>query len=213
MSGPTESPWSGETEFRPTHVVPPDGLSAWETPDVSRPTVPLDPFLPVHLLSRRGEWAEILCVNGWSAWVDGRLLVAVPQPPPTGGQPLARGEDPLPLLVRTAETLDRYRRAAEELASGRSGAEEFLRATRGLRAGVVVEGGSVWLYDEPGGRWAYGDGSRLGTYAVVTGPGAAAADPAPGADVPADEPAAPADDRPVGYEPTRIADVPHGGAP
>ncbi|MET7720170.1 hypothetical protein [Streptomyces mirabilis] len=29
-------------EFRPTHVVPPDGLPAWEAPDASRPTVPLD---------------------------------------------------------------------------------------------------------------------------------------------------------------------------
>ncbi|MFD7370583.1 hypothetical protein ACFV87_03915, partial [Streptomyces mirabilis] len=27
-------------EFRPTHVVPPDGLPAWEAPDASRPTVP-----------------------------------------------------------------------------------------------------------------------------------------------------------------------------
>ncbi|MEV4194167.1 hypothetical protein AB0J65_22645, partial [Streptomyces toxytricini] len=77
----------GGTEFRPTHVVPQSGMPAWEEPDVSRPTVPLDPFLPVQLLSRRGEWGQILCANGWSAWVDGRLLVAVPQPPPTGGRP------------------------------------------------------------------------------------------------------------------------------
>ncbi|KIF07086.1 hypothetical protein PL81_03995, partial [Streptomyces sp. RSD-27] len=83
-------------DFHPTHVVPQEGLPAWEAPDVTRPTAPLDPFLPVQLLTRRGEWTEILCANGWSAWVDGRLLVAVPQPPPTAGRPLARTEDPGP---------------------------------------------------------------------------------------------------------------------
>lgn len=65
-------------EFRPTHVVPPDGMSAWEAPDVTRPTEPLDPLLPVQLLGRRGDWGQILCANGWSAWVDGRLLVPSP---------------------------------------------------------------------------------------------------------------------------------------
>ncbi|MFE3935076.1 hypothetical protein ACFXPJ_15145, partial [Streptomyces goshikiensis] len=90
-------------DFRPTHVVPQEGLPAWEEPDTSRPTTPLDAFLPVQLRSRRGEWAEILCANGWSAWVDGRLLVAVPQPPPPGGRPRARTEVPPPLLTPPPE--------------------------------------------------------------------------------------------------------------
>lgn len=78
------------SDFRPTHVVPQDGLPAWEAPDVSRPTEPLDPLLPVQLISRRGDWGQIVCSNGWSAWVDGRLLVSVPQGPPAAGQPHAR---------------------------------------------------------------------------------------------------------------------------
>lgn len=161
-------------DFRPTHVVPPSGLSAWEAPDVSRPTAALDAFLPVQLLSRRGEWGEVLCANGWSAWVDGRLLVAVPQPPPTTGErPSVRAEDPRPLLERGAEALARYRHAVDELASGRSDTDGFRRALRGLRAGVVVDGESVWLYDEGSGRWMYGDGTRLATYAVTEGPGTA----------------------------------------
>ncbi|MEU6297873.1 hypothetical protein [Streptomyces erythrochromogenes] len=167
-------PGTTVADFRPTHVVPPPGLSAWEAPDVSRPTAALDAFLPVQLLSRRGEWGEILCANGWSAWVDGRLLVAVPQPPPTTGErPSVRAEDPRPLLERGADALERYRQAVDELASGRVDTDAFRRSLRGLRVGVVVDGESVWLYEEASGRWMYGDGTRLATYAVIEGLGAA----------------------------------------
>ncbi|MFD9475296.1 MULTISPECIES: hypothetical protein [Streptomyces] len=182
MSSPL-GPGGEVADFRPTHVVPQEGLPAWEGPDVTRPTVPLDAFLPVQLLSRRGEWGEVLCANGWSAWVDGRLLVAVPQPPPTaGGRPPVRSEDPRPLLTRGSEALERYRRAVDELASGRIDADAFRRSVRGLRAGVVIDGESVWLYDEKSGRWLYDDGDRMTTYAVVAGPGgpsAPAPEPAP----------------------------------
>ncbi|MFE6833869.1 hypothetical protein ACFVFI_03355 [Streptomyces sp. NPDC057705] len=166
-------------DFRPTHVVPQEGLPAWESPDVSRPTVPLDGFLPVQLLSRRGDWGEVLCANGWSAWVDGRLLVSVPQPPPTADRPLARTEDARPLLTRAAEALERYRRAVDELASGRTDADSFRRTVRGLRAGVVVDGESVWVYDVTAGKWLYGDESRLTTFAVVAAPGASPEQPQP----------------------------------
>ncbi|MFJ4777765.1 hypothetical protein [Streptomyces sp. NPDC088762] len=160
-------------DFHPTHVVPQEGMAAWEAPDVTRPTAPLDPFLPVQLLSRSGEWGEILCANGWSAWVDGRLLVAVPQPPPTAGGPApARAEDPRPHLDRTADALDLYRQAVDDLAGGRVDSEQFARSLRNLRAGIVIDGESVWVYDETAGRWMYGDGTRLATYAVAAGPGA-----------------------------------------
>lgn len=159
--------------FRPTHVVPPDGLPAWESPDVARPTDPLDALLPVELRDRRGDWAYVACSNGWSAWVDGRLLVSVPQPPPAAGQPLARTADPRPLLARAEESLTRYRRAAQDLAEGRSDGEGFRQRTRGLRVGMVVDGESVWLYDAEHERWVYCDGTRLSTYAAQAGPGAA----------------------------------------
>ncbi|MGW4685124.1 hypothetical protein ACWEPM_09390 [Streptomyces sp. NPDC004244] len=184
MSSPFPEEYAPVAGFRPTHVVPRDGLPAWETPDVSRPTASLDAFLPVQLLARRGEWGEVLCANGWSAWVDARLLVAVPQPPPTGGQPRARTDDPRPLIARSAGVLDRYRRAVEELAAGRLDGEGFRNGTEGLRAGVVVDGESVWLYDGASGHWMYGDGSRLATYAATGDPDAEAdpdADPGAGA--------------------------------
>ncbi|MFD4338301.1 hypothetical protein ACFWPP_14100 [Streptomyces anulatus] len=160
--------------FRPTHVVPPDGLPAWESPDVARPTEPLDALLPVELRDRRGDWAYVACSNGWSAWVDGRLLVSVPQPPPAPGRPLARTADPRPLLARAEESLTQYRRAAQDLAEGRSDGEGFRQRTRGLRVGMVVDGESVWLYDAEHERWVYCDGTRLSTYAAQAGPGAAA---------------------------------------
>ncbi|MER5767297.1 hypothetical protein [Streptomyces sp. NPDC001985] len=171
-------------DFQPTHVVPGDGLPAWEAPDVSRPTEPLDPLLPVRLIDRRGDWSHILCANGWRAWVDGRLLLAVPRDPPAAGLPPARTADPRPLLTRTGDSLARYRQAAEELAAGRIDGETFRRRTRGLRVGVVVEGESVWLYDADHGRWVYGDGRSLSTFAVSAGPAGAV----PGAPEAADGP-------------------------
>ncbi|MFB7462022.1 hypothetical protein ACFCZ1_00720 [Streptomyces sp. NPDC056224] len=215
-------------DFRPTHVVPQEGLAAWEGPDVSRPTEPLDPFLPVQLLSRRGDWGEILCSNGWSAWVDGRLLIAVPQPPPTaaGRQP-GRAEDPGPKLARSADALERYRRAVADLASGRADGEAFRRSVKGLRAGVVLDGESVWLYDDSAGRWMYGDGTRLATYAVAAEPAAppgpeppsAPSDRRDAADAPSGPPTADViagrpgaqPGRPAEYDPTRVVDTPGGG--
>ncbi|MEV7052728.1 hypothetical protein ACIREB_35690 [Streptomyces anulatus] len=197
--------------FRPTHVVPPDGLPAWESPDVARPTDPLDALLPVELRDRRGDWAYVACSNGWSAWVDGRLLVSVPQPPPAAGQPLARTADPRPLLARAEESLNRYRRAAQDLAEGRSDGEGFRQRTRGLRVGMVVDGESVWLYDAEHERWVYCDGTRLSTYAAQAGPGAAgpgAAGPASGeaeAPAPASAPAPAPAPAPAAEPPRMVA--------
>ncbi|WP_404950735.1 hypothetical protein HFP69_34500 [Streptomyces sp. ARC12] len=211
--------------FRPTHVVPPDGLPAWESPDVARPTDPLDALLPVELRDRRGDWAYVACSNGWSAWVDGRLLVSVPQPPPAAGQPLARTADPRPLLGRTEESLTQYRRAAQDLAEGRSDGEGFRQRTRGLRVGMVVDGESVWLYDAEHERWVFCDGTRLSTYAAQAGPGAAgpasgsgeaeAPAPAPAptpAPAPAAEPPRMAAGEEPDLEPTRVV-APDGPEP
>ncbi|WP_010475937.1 hypothetical protein, partial [Streptomyces somaliensis] len=163
-------------DFRPTHVVPRHGAPAWETPGTARPTVPLDPFLPVRLLERTGDWARVLCSNGWSAWVDGRLLVSVPEDPPAAVRETARTADPRPLLERAEASLGRYRRAVEDLAAGRTDGEGFRRGTGGLRLGVVVEGEAMWLYDAEHERWLYCDGARLAGYAA---PSAPSADPPP----------------------------------
>ncbi|WP_346345629.1 hypothetical protein, partial [Streptomyces sp. SID5643] len=157
--------------FRPTHVVPQHGMPAWEVPDPSRPTVDLDPLLPVQLLERQGDWGHVLCFNGWSAWVDGRRLVAVPQDPPAADGPLTRAADPRPLLGRAQEALARYRAAVEDLAGGLD-RESFRARTHGMRIGVVVDGESVWLYDSAHGHWVYADGARMTTYATDETPAA-----------------------------------------
>ncbi|MEU5162735.1 hypothetical protein AB0G74_24435 [Streptomyces sp. NPDC020875] len=157
-------------EFSPTHVVPPGGLAAFETAGTDRPTASLDALLPVRLADRTGDWGRIVCANGWSAWVDGRLLVAVPQPPPATGRPLTRTADQRPQLARAGEAVGRYRGAADDLAEGRIDRAAFRDRTRGLRAGVVIDGESVWLYDAEHERWVYGDGLRLSTYAAAGAP-------------------------------------------
>lgn len=152
--------------FAPTHVVPQGGMPAWEAPDPARPTVALDPLLPVQLVERRGDWGHVVCSNGWDAWVDGRLLVAVPRDPPRTGGPLAATADPRPLLSGAEAALARYRGAVEELAAGSLDGETFRRRTHGTRIGVVVDGEDVWLFDAAHERWVYADGTRLNTYAV-----------------------------------------------
>jgi hypothetical protein len=66
--------------FRPTHRVPKAGLASWAVPDpAAAPGPRLDSGLEVQVLeSLPTEWTRVLCSNGWSAWVDGRLLE---QPP------------------------------------------------------------------------------------------------------------------------------------
>lgn len=162
-------------DFRPTHVVPRSGLDAWEAPDPGLPTTPLDAFLPVRLEERAGDWGRILCSNGWTAWVDARLLVTVPDDPPAAGGPLTRTADPRPLIARAEDALGRYRRAAEALGAGRLDGENFRLRTRGLRVGMVVDGESVWLYDAEHERWVYCDGVGLSTYAAGSSPSVAAA--------------------------------------
>ncbi|MGP8298009.1 hypothetical protein ACTPOK_08685 [Streptomyces inhibens] len=157
-------------EFLPSHVVPPEGMATWSAPDATLPSAPLDPLLPVQVVDRRGDWALALCSNGWSAWVDGRLLMPVPRDPPAAGQPAARTADPRPLLGAVEGELGRYRHLVEELAAGQLDGESFTQRTRGTRLGVVVDGDAVWLYDARHERWCYCDGVSLQTYAVGSGP-------------------------------------------
>ncbi|MFD8707355.1 hypothetical protein ACFV1W_33025 [Kitasatospora sp. NPDC059648] len=79
LSRPPAPPVSPErtTEpvFRPTHRVPSGGMSAWAAPDPSLKAVTrIDARVELHVLERAGDWAHIVCSNGWSAWVDGRRI-------------------------------------------------------------------------------------------------------------------------------------------
>jgi hypothetical protein len=37
----------------------------------------LDPFLPVRVVERAGDWARVVCSNAWEAWIDGRRLLSL----------------------------------------------------------------------------------------------------------------------------------------
>ncbi|WTN45842.1 hypothetical protein OHB00_47845 [Streptomyces sp. NBC_00631] len=88
--------------FRPTHVVPGDGMPAWEAPDPARPTVPLDALPPVRLVERLGDWAHIGCANGWSVWVEWAEIRPARHSaassarvrPPDAGRAVRRGSGP-----------------------------------------------------------------------------------------------------------------------
>ena len=103
--------------YAATHRVPTAGLQAWSTPDASQaPAANLAPNLDVQLLRWWGEWAEIRCSNGWTAWVGGRQLIPNDQyasqptplatvqqrvkdvPLPAGVSPLAAGGAALMVL-------------------------------------------------------------------------------------------------------------------
>lgn len=78
---PQPAPYPPEATpgFVPTHTVPASGLPAWAAPDPNTAAVAnLDAWLGVQVVAWQGDWAEILCANGWQAWVNGRLLVPRP---------------------------------------------------------------------------------------------------------------------------------------
>ena len=184
-------------DFRPTHVAPTDGLATWVRPDFSEPSARLDALLPVRVDDVRGDWARVVCSNGWTGWADGRLLVTLPQRPPSAsGRPLTAAADPRPLLLCLEHALTQYREAVEDLADGSIDLETFRHLTHGLRLGVVLDGESGWLLDLDEGRWYYCDGLRLRTLAtteppsgrVPSGAGPASGEPRTG-NVAADRPA------------------------
>ena len=70
VAAPAGAAWT------PTHVVPATGMAAWSAPDPSQAAVAqLAPGVQLRLLEERGAWAHVMGSNGWTGWVDGRLLV------------------------------------------------------------------------------------------------------------------------------------------
>ena len=57
-------------------------MRAWNDPDpTAEPIATLDAKLPVIVVRRTGDWAQVRCSNDWTGWVDGRWLVS------TGAEP------------------------------------------------------------------------------------------------------------------------------
>jgi hypothetical protein len=61
--------------FSPTHIVPPTGMLAWYVPNPAQPPIAqLAPGVPLVVVEQLGAWARVVGSNGWTGWVDGRLL-------------------------------------------------------------------------------------------------------------------------------------------
>jgi hypothetical protein len=72
-------------------VVPAGGLQAWAEPNPAQPPVArLEAGVDIWVADRLGEWAHVRCSNGWSGWVDGRLLPMAPPPPHSPPAPAAQ---------------------------------------------------------------------------------------------------------------------------
>jgi hypothetical protein len=72
---PAQQPHPASTAFAPTHTVPPQGMQSWAAPDPNGAIVAtLGGGLPIQVTEVRGAWANVLCSNGWSGWVDGRII-------------------------------------------------------------------------------------------------------------------------------------------
>lgn len=60
-----------------THRVPAAGLQAWASPDASAQAITtLAAGVELRVEERKGAWARVTGSNGWSGWVDGRILGA-----------------------------------------------------------------------------------------------------------------------------------------
>ena len=160
---PTATP-----DFRPTHVVPQDGMPAWEAPGPGPAHRAARPAAagPARRAARRLGACRCAPTAGRRG-STARLLVAVPQDPPAAGTaPRPHG--------RSASAAGPRRGGAGPVPArgggagrGRPRRGDVPRAVpQGLRVGMVVDGESVWLYDAEHERWVYCDGTRLSTYAA-----------------------------------------------
>ncbi|MBA2570482.1 MAG: PrsW family intramembrane metalloprotease [Chloroflexi bacterium] len=62
--------------WSPTHRVPETGMVVWSSPDPRLPPMlTLQARLDVRVAEQAGDWARVVASNGWTGWVDARLLV------------------------------------------------------------------------------------------------------------------------------------------
>lgn len=64
--------------WTPTHCVPAGGVLAWASPhQATEPGTAVAPGVELAVVEWQGAWARVTGSNGWSGWVDGRLLEAM----------------------------------------------------------------------------------------------------------------------------------------
>lgn len=142
--------------FVPTHMAPKAGMRTWATADASQPTAALPSDLEVQLLEQQGDWAHILCSNGWSCWVDGRQLIDL--------RPLQSAA--LDVVDRLDAALKQYVNVVDQAATNGIDQAEFRR--RAFAAGMVVGDHDAWFLDVASGRWYRYDGFTVTTLDIGT---------------------------------------------
>ena len=143
--------------FSPTHLAPAEGLRTWASADTTQPTAAIPAGLEVQLLERRGDWARILCSNGWDAWVDGRELFDL-----AAAQSVATA-----LIDRLDAAVKEYEQVITDAAEQRIDQAEFQH--RAFQAGMVVNEGEAWFLDLRNGRWYRYDGFAVDVLDVGKG--------------------------------------------
>ena len=143
--------------FTPTHRVPAGGMQAWDQPDATSATTPLDAGLEVRTLEQRDDgWAHVEFSNSWTGWVDGRKLEQLEPAPP--GFPEAFDLEVFPLLEAA---LEQYARLLDDFEAGRLDELEFRR--QAVKVGTVARDTDVWILEVPTQRWWRYDGFQLTT--------------------------------------------------
>ena len=146
--------------FSPTHLVPDDGLATFAGASPEQPGPQLDAGLEVTVAEWQGDWARIHCSNGWTAWVNGRLLVPVPA---SDGLAPEIDDDLASLMANSllSDALAQYATLVSELQEGRIDEEAF--RSRAFRAGLVMRDEEAWILDLSSERWWRYDGLALTT--------------------------------------------------
>ena len=139
--------------FTPTHVAPEAGLRTWATADTSQPTAGIPSRLEVELAERRGDWARIVCSNGWLAWVDGRELIDIAATPSID-ETLTESSDPV--VRELAGALTTCQKVLEEYRAG--SIDDATLRHRLFRAGLIVHDDDAWLLDISAGKWFHYNG-------------------------------------------------------
>ncbi|MBU1866301.1 MAG: hypothetical protein KKE89_07785 [Actinobacteria bacterium] len=85
-SQPEPKPAAAPAPWAPTHRVPATGMAAWSSPDPSvAPVANLSPGVLLRVDEQRGAWASVTGSNGWTGWVDARILPPIgPAASPAG---------------------------------------------------------------------------------------------------------------------------------
>src|ERR1700730_8666102 len=147
-------------------VVPAGGLQAWAEPNPAQPPVArLEAGVDIWVADRLGEWAHVRCSNGWSGWVDGRLLPTAPPPSHSPPVPAAQATpSPVRATAPSAWTATHAVPAGglERWERGDGAVAPLTHLAAGVQLSVVESQPNGWTHVVGANGWrGWGAGRRL----------------------------------------------------